>query len=373
MGDGQDAGRLHETHNSAKGDDPAARGIEDGVAVELQELRRKRDEAFERNFESRTGIPTPEDLRSICHPSVVRDELTVFQKRRLMAWKELAGDEIDIKPILRKHGPEADDRAWREIQFWAEEESLRHPDRESMSAEELGRFQNWEIDIKERNDDEHCFHDCLASPNTIPNAFAVNRVRDHLGRHPRLTLSHKELLFAWHGLSKVNIDPILMDHTGDSAGDAWNKLRLWADKNYFSPAEAGERQSIANGHSGSDDEADLGHVETGQAVPSGEESQPIADDRFLRLSVCDKSKTIARHSVAAVKVDLSAKPSRWSIFMPLFEAESNGTSPKALQKKYNGKDTSFNSTLSNLREDLQLLGVTISHAASGRYRLIDDC
>jgi len=214
--------------------------LDDASAADLKELKRKRAEAFKRSFDTHSGLPDLKDLECICHPSVIRDELTFDQKRILVAWQKLAGDEFDIKPILRRFGPQEEGTAWRKIQRWAEEAWLGEPFQGAYTREENERIAESQLEQEEFLEKlDHrlaSFHHYQASsnaPDEIPDPDAVNGVRDRLNEKRDLDKLDKMLLFTWHGLSGVNIDPILKDHKSDSAADAWDEIRLWADKEYF--------------------------------------------------------------------------------------------------------------------------------------------
>jgi hypothetical protein len=362
--DERHSGKPHSERRTVRDD----HSLDDASVADLNELRKLRDEAFKLCFDTKNGLPHLKALECICQPSVVRNELTFDQKRILVAWKKLAGDEIDIKPILGRFGPQEEGTAWRNIQLWAEEAWLGEPFQGAYTREENLRIAERGAEEAEREDEICCYYDSIDTPNEIPNPDAVNKVRDFIARKRDLNGTDKMLLFSWHRLSKVDIDPILKDHRSDSAADAWNELRLWADKEHFGQPEAGELQDTGEGNAGNDEPAS-DQVET--EVVRADEARPTLAARYLGLTVCDKSKTIARESVT-VKIDLSKKDIRWSIFMPLFKAESYGISPKALKEKHSGTPGSFNSNLSNLRGELGVLGVTVSNARSSRYKLIDN-
>ncbi len=93
---------------------------------------------------------------------------------------------------------------------------------------------------------------------------------------------------------------------------------------------------------------------------------------YLGLIVCEKSKIISREGRSSLPVDLSKKDVRWSIFWPLFKAGRDGLNPDSLKDKHSGEKRSFDANLSNLREDIATLGVLVSKAKRGRYRLLDE-
>ncbi|MDC0307715.1 hypothetical protein OAL44_01125 [Planctomycetaceae bacterium] len=91
---------------------------------------------------------------------------------------------------------------------------------------------------------------------------------------------------------------------------------------------------------------------------------------YLGLIVCDKSKTIEREGTV-VTIDFSTKKNKWSVFWNLYQSKALGMSSDSLKSKFSGAPSSFGSSITSTRNELYRIGLSISSARSGNYKIIE--